>query len=56
MKLTIIDNTTLHTIDEYLEFKDSGKEKAIQFGKIIHSEILDKVFERYWVEVNNDRK
>ncbi len=52
MKLTIIDNTTLHTIDEYLEFKENGKDKAKQFGKIIHSEVLDKVFERYWVEAN----
>ncbi len=52
MKLTIIDNTTLNTIDEYLEFKENGKDKAKQFGSIIHSEVLDKVFERYWVEPN----
>ena len=50
-KLTIIDNKTLETIDEYLEFKADGKEKAKEFGKIIHSEILNKVFERYWVKV-----
>jgi len=52
MKLSIYDNTTLETIDEYLEFKEDGKEKASQFGKIIHSEVLTDVFERYWVEAN----
>ena len=51
MKLTIINNKTLETIDEYLEFKNSGKEKAKEFGKIMHSEIFNVVFERYWIEV-----
>ena len=50
MKLTIIDNKTLETIDEYLEFKEDGKDKAKQFGKIIHSEVLHDTFERYWIE------
>ena len=52
MKLTIIDNTTLETIDEYLEFKEDGKSKAEQFGEITHSEVLPNVFERYWVVAN----
>ena len=51
MKLTIIDNKTLETIDEYLEFKNNGKEKAKEFGKIMHSETFNGVFERYWIEV-----
>ena len=53
MKLTIIDNTTLETIDEYLEFKNNGKKKAVEFGEVIHSEILKGIFERYWVQVKN---
>jgi len=53
MKLTIIDNTSLETIDEYLEFKNDGKEKAKEFGEVMHSEVLNKVFERYWVQVKN---
>ena len=51
MKLSIINNKTLETIDEYLEFKNNGKEKAKEFGKIMHSETLNDVFERYWIEV-----
>ena len=51
MKLTIINDKTLETIDEYLEFKNNGKEKAKEFGKIMHSETLNDVFERYWIEV-----
>lgn len=50
MKLTIINNKTLETIDEYLEFKANGKEKAKEFGKIMHSETFNDVFERYWVD------
>ena len=50
MKLTIINNKTLETIDEYLEFKEDGRKKAEQFGKIIRSETFNNVFERYWVE------
>ncbi len=52
IKLTIIDDTSLETIDEYLEFKEDGKTKAKQFGKITHSEVLPNVFERYWVVAN----
>ena len=51
MKLTIIDDKTLFTIDEYLEFENDGKKKAGEFGKVIRSEILKGIFERYWVEV-----
>ena len=51
MKLTIINNKTLETIYEYLEFKEDGKKKAKQVGKIMHSEVLHDVFERYRVEV-----
>lgn len=52
IKLTIIDDTTNETIDEYLEFKEDGKSKAKQFGKITHSEVLKDSFERYWVVAN----
>ncbi len=50
MKLHIIDNKTLETIDVYENFKEDGKTKALQFGKITHSETLNNVFERYWIE------
>ena len=52
IKLSIYDNTSLETIDEYLEFKEDGKTKAKQFGEITHSEVLKGVFERYWVVAN----
>ena len=58
-KVTIIDNKTLKVLDEYTYSKmvnAKGLAEKKFKGKVVHSEKLQFVYEKYWIEINEKGK
>jgi len=54
-KVTIIDNKTLKILEEYTYSKLVNARALAEKkhnGKIVHSEKLQLVYEKYWIEIN----